>query len=74
MESNKTAREELRTHLGQRIEEFSDPNTAEQILDSALALDKSIVYKLERQGEIMVLVVIGMRGDDEVYEIAEKRK
>ncbi len=39
-----------------------------------LAAGIRIVYKLERQGEIMVLVVIGMRGDDEVYEIAEKRK
>ena len=39
-----------------------------------LAAGIRIVYKLEPQGEIMVLVVIGMRGDDEVYEIAEKRK
>ena len=33
-----------------------------------------IVYKLEKVGENMIVVVIGMRSDGEVYELAAKRR
>lgn len=33
-----------------------------------------IVYKLIRTDEAMIIVVIGMREDEEVYKIAQKRK
>lgn len=32
-----------------------------------------VVYKLERTEQGMVIVIIGVREDDEVYELAEKR-
>ncbi len=32
-----------------------------------------IVYQLVRQGDHMLVIVIGAREDDEVYEIAQKR-
>ncbi len=32
-----------------------------------------IVYQLIRRGDHMLVVVIGVRADDEVYEIAQKR-
>ena len=38
-----------------------------------LAAGIRVVYKLERQADMMVIVVIGVREDDEVYEIANKR-
>ena len=33
-----------------------------------------IVYKLEKVGEEMIIVVIGMRAEDEVYGLAAKRR
>jgi mRNA interferase RelE/StbE len=38
-----------------------------------LKLGIRIVYKLVRDGEIMKIIVIAARADDEVYEIAAKR-
>ena len=32
-----------------------------------------IVYQLIRQGDYMLVIVIGVREDEEVYEIAQKR-
>ncbi len=32
-----------------------------------------IVYKLERKEDTMILVVVGLRADNEVYELAKKR-
>ena len=32
-----------------------------------------VVYKLERTEDTMLVVVIGIRADEEVYEIAQKR-
>ena len=38
-----------------------------------LKLGIRIVYKLVRVGEVMIIIVVAARADDEVYEIAARR-
>lgn len=42
-----TPKEKCREHFSERLKQFSDPAEAEELMASALALSKQVVYKLE---------------------------
>ena len=38
-----------------------------------LSMGIRVVYRLERVDDVMTIIIVGMRSDDEVYKEAEKR-
>lgn len=58
---------------GKPLGNHSDNNLTGLLKIKLKALGIRVVYKLIRTDEIVCVVVIGVRADEEVYEIARKR-
>ena len=58
---------------GKPLGSHTDNNLTGLLKIKLKALGIRVVYKLIRTDEIMCIIVIGVRADEEVYEIAGKR-
>ena len=50
------------------------PGCPQTCLKSSFAVKGSVSFKLIRTETKMLIIVVGVREDEEVYEIAERRK
>ena len=58
---------------GKPLGNHNDSKLAGYLKIKLLKLGIRVVYRLERIGNEMVIVVVGLRSDEEVYKEAEKR-